>query len=112
MTEGNLLGKEQGQPLMMAEYIYNALAKARYQVLEDGSYYGDIFLCPGVWATGDTVEECRDALADVLADCARCPKELLRQGQNARKKIAAYSVEAAVEGTLDAVRYVNTRCRR
>lgn len=68
MTESDLLGRERGQPFMMAEYVYNALAKARYQVLEDGSYYGDIFLCPGVWATGDTVEECRDALADVLAE--------------------------------------------
>lgn len=52
----------------MAEYIYNALAKARYQILEDGSYYADIFLCPGVWATGDTLQECRDTLKEVLID--------------------------------------------
>lgn len=52
----------------MTEYVNNAMSKARYQVLEDGSYYGDIFLCPGVWATGETVEECRDALRDVLAE--------------------------------------------
>jgi predicted RNase H-like HicB family nuclease len=52
----------------MAEYVFNAMAKARYQVLEDGTYYADIFLCPGVWATGDTVEECRDALKEVLAE--------------------------------------------
>jgi predicted RNase H-like HicB family nuclease len=63
-----LLSKETRQPLAIAEYVYNAMTKARYQVLEDGSYYGDIFLCPGVWATGDTVEDCRDALKEVLAD--------------------------------------------
>lgn len=58
---------EHGSQLMiMAEYVYNAMSKARYQVLEDGSYYADVFLCPGVWATGDSVEECRDALRDVL----------------------------------------------
>lgn len=52
----------------MAEYIYHALAKARYQILEDGSYYADIFLCPGVWATGDTLTECRDTLKEFLID--------------------------------------------
>ena len=58
---------ERGSQLIgMAEYVYNAMSKARYQVLEDGSYYADVFLCPGVWATGDTVEECRDVLRDVL----------------------------------------------
>jgi len=56
------------QPLVMAEYVFNAMAKARYQILEDGSYYADIFLCPGVWATGDTVEDCRDALKEVLVE--------------------------------------------
>ncbi len=62
------MGEDTRQVMAMAEYVYNAMAKARYQVLEDGSYYGDIFLCPGVWATGDTVEDCRDALRDVLAE--------------------------------------------
>jgi predicted RNase H-like HicB family nuclease len=52
----------------MTEYVCNAMSKARYQVLEDGTYYADVFLCPGVWATGDTVEECRDALEDVLTE--------------------------------------------
>ncbi len=52
----------------MGQYVYSAMAKARYQVLEDGSYYGDVFLCPGVWATGETVEECRDALQEVLVE--------------------------------------------
>jgi predicted RNase H-like HicB family nuclease len=56
------------QPLALEEYVYNAMAKARYQQLEDGTYYADLFLCPGVWAVGETFEECRDALKDALAD--------------------------------------------
>ncbi|MFN2132176.1 MAG: type II toxin-antitoxin system HicB family antitoxin [Anaerolineae bacterium] len=52
----------------MTEYVYHAMARARYQVLEDGSYYGDVFLCPGIWATGGSVEECRDALQEALAE--------------------------------------------
>jgi predicted RNase H-like HicB family nuclease len=52
----------------MVEYVYNAMAKANYHILEDGTYYAQIFLCPGVWATGETIEECRDTLRDVLAE--------------------------------------------
>jgi predicted RNase H-like HicB family nuclease len=62
------LSEENRQPLAMAEYVYNAMAKARYQVLEDGTYYADIFLCPGVWAIGETVDECREALRDALSE--------------------------------------------
>ncbi len=68
MVEERTLSEERQQPLAMAEYVFNAMAKARYQILEDGSYYADVFLCPGVWATGDTVEECRDALEDALVE--------------------------------------------
>jgi len=52
----------------MAEYVYNAMAKANYQILEDGTYYANVFLCPGVWAIGETIEECREALKDVLSE--------------------------------------------
>jgi predicted RNase H-like HicB family nuclease len=50
------------------EYVFSAMAKARYQILEDETWYADVFLCPGVWAIGDTAEECRDALQHALAD--------------------------------------------
>ena len=52
----------------MEEYVYNAMAKARYQTLEDGTWYADIFICPGVWAIGETVQECRETLREALAD--------------------------------------------
>ncbi len=52
----------------MTDYVYNAMVKARYVTLKDGSYYADVFLCPGVWATGETIEECRDVLEQALID--------------------------------------------
>ena len=63
------MSEEMYRPLAMHEYVYNAMAKANYQLLKDGSIYADIAaLCPGVWATGETVEECRDALQMVLSE--------------------------------------------
>ena len=56
------------RPSVITEYVCNAMAKARYQELEDGSYYGDIFLCPGVWGTGRTIEACRDSLQIALSE--------------------------------------------
>lgn len=60
--------EEPSQQLAMDEYLYSAMAKARYQILEDGTYYADIFLCPGVWAIGETIEECRETLKEALSD--------------------------------------------
>ena len=62
------MNKENHSLLGIEEYVYSAMAKARYQVLEDETWYADIFLCPGVWAIGETVEECREALRETLVD--------------------------------------------
>ena len=43
------------------------------------------------------------SLADMLAKLSERPEELRRQGENAKSKIASYSVQAAVRGTVDAV---------
>ncbi len=52
---------------MFIEYIDEALAKAKYELLSDeNEYYGEIPECKGVWSTGKTIEECRSALKDVL----------------------------------------------
>ncbi|MFQ6094017.1 MAG: type II toxin-antitoxin system HicB family antitoxin [bacterium] len=49
------------------EYIQAALAKARYEIIEDEEpYYGEVADLQGVWATGKTLEECRKNLADVI----------------------------------------------
>lgn len=52
---------------MLTRYIQAALNQARYEIIEeDGSYYGHIPACPGVWATAPTLEACREDLSDVL----------------------------------------------
>jgi predicted RNase H-like HicB family nuclease len=54
---------------VLTRYIQAALRKARYERMEEEqSYYGRIPECPGVWATGKTLEECRDELQAVLED--------------------------------------------
>ena len=52
---------------MIREYIQAALARAKYEIIEDEEpYYGEIKGLKGVWATGKTLEDCRSKLADVL----------------------------------------------
>lgn len=51
---------------MLTFYIQAALRKARYEILEDGSYYGEIPGFTGVYADADTLEACRDQLQEVL----------------------------------------------
>ena len=62
------MSEEMHLPLVLEKYALNAMTKAHYQVLEDGTYYSAIFLCPGVWAIGDSLEECQDALRESLDD--------------------------------------------
>lgn len=45
-----------------------ALRAARYKTLDDGSWFADIPGFEGVWASGDTVEECRSELREVLEE--------------------------------------------
>jgi len=52
---------------MLLEYIQEALNRARYKMIEDEEpYYGEVPDLPGVWATGVTLEECRENLRDVV----------------------------------------------
>lgn len=52
---------------MIREYIEAALAKARYEIIDDEEpYYGEVPELEGVWATGRTLEECRRNLAEVI----------------------------------------------
>ncbi len=54
---------------MLMKYITTAMHKAHYEFLEDDKkYYGEIPGCKGVYATGDTLEDCRDALEEVLEE--------------------------------------------
>ncbi len=51
---------------MLTGYIQAALRKARYELLEDESYYGEIPGFSGVYAHAGTLEACRDQLQEVL----------------------------------------------
>ena len=43
------------------------MKRARYELIDDPEpYYGEIPACKGVWATGTTLEECRQNLLSTL----------------------------------------------
>jgi len=45
------------------------MRKAKYEILtDDKSYYGEIPGCEGVYANAETLEGCRDQLAEVLEE--------------------------------------------
>lgn len=53
---------------MLSEYIEKKLKTARYKLLKDGSYFGEIPGLKGVWANAKNLEECRKELQEVLED--------------------------------------------
>jgi predicted RNase H-like HicB family nuclease len=53
---------------MLTAYIQQALHHAKYEVMENGRFFGQIPACPGTWAEGTSLEECRDELQSVLED--------------------------------------------
>jgi len=53
---------------MLSEYIAKKLAQAKYEILGDGTYYGEIPALRGVWANAETLEECRTQLQEVLEE--------------------------------------------
>lgn len=53
---------------MITKYLHEAMHRAKYKILEDGAYYGWIDELPGVWATANSLEECREELESVVED--------------------------------------------
>ena len=52
---------------MLTRYLQSALRRATYEFHEENlRFYGELPDCPGVYATGDTLEACREELAEVL----------------------------------------------
>ena len=52
---------------MLTEYIEEALKHAHYEMIEDEEpFYSEIRELPGVYATGKTLEECRENLKEVV----------------------------------------------
>lgn len=54
---------------MISEYIRLAMASARYEIVEeDKTYFGEIPEFDGLWANGETLEECRQELQETLEE--------------------------------------------
>ena len=54
---------------MLSNYIAVALKHAKYEILEeDGSFYGEIPECNGVYAQSDSLEQCRAEIEEVLEE--------------------------------------------
>lgn len=53
---------------VLTGYVNNAMGLANYKILEDGTFYGEIDKCPGVWANEKTLEKCREVLQEVLEE--------------------------------------------
>ena len=53
---------------MLTEYLTQAMRLAHYEMMENGRYWGEIGPLGGVWAEGDSLEQCRDSLREVLED--------------------------------------------
>ncbi len=54
--------------MLMVDYIEAAMHEARYEVLEDGTWYGEIPGLQGVWSDADTREQSRKELEEVLEE--------------------------------------------
>ncbi len=53
---------------MLSEYTVKKLKQARYKLLKNGSYFGEIPGLRGVWANAKGLEDCREELRSALED--------------------------------------------
>jgi predicted RNase H-like HicB family nuclease len=51
---------------MLSEYIRSSMRTAKYEILSDGAFYGEIPGFQGVYSSAATLEECREQLQEVL----------------------------------------------
>ncbi|MDI6711398.1 MAG: type II toxin-antitoxin system HicB family antitoxin [Thermoanaerobacterales bacterium] len=53
---------------VLSAFVAAAMAEVRYKMLDDGTFFGEIPSCPGVWANESTLERCREVLQEVLEE--------------------------------------------
>ena len=54
---------------MFSEYMTAALEKAQYKIIDDEyPYFAEVPELEGVWATGKTIEECRNELIEIIEE--------------------------------------------
>ncbi len=51
---------------MLTDYINAIMRHATYELIEDGTFWGEVPQLDGVWANAPTLEACRDELKDVI----------------------------------------------
>jgi predicted RNase H-like HicB family nuclease len=51
---------------MLTQYIQSAMRRATYEMLPDGTFYGEIPGLAGVYANAQILEACREQLQEVL----------------------------------------------
>ena len=53
---------------MLTRFVDGCMRRAHYEIMENGRYWGEIPGLQGVWAEGESLEQCRETLRDVLED--------------------------------------------
>jgi len=53
---------------MLTRYIQEAMKRARFKTLDDGTFFGEIPGLRGVWANEHKLERCREVLQEVLEE--------------------------------------------
>jgi predicted RNase H-like HicB family nuclease len=64
-----LSGWDDKEREMLTQYIQAALERAHYEIIKDDEpFYGEVPDLAGVWASGETLEACRNNLAEAIED--------------------------------------------
>lgn len=53
---------------MLINFIAKQLQSARYKILDDGTYFGEIPGLQGIWSHAENLEDCRTELQEVIED--------------------------------------------
>ena len=53
---------------MLTSYLHEAMRLAKYEILDDHTYYGEIPGFKGVWANAESLDACREELQSALED--------------------------------------------
>lgn len=54
---------------MIRQFIDRAMEQAKYEILsDDGSFYGEIPVCRGVYSNAKSLEKCRKELEETLEE--------------------------------------------
>ena len=53
---------------MLSDFIVKKLKEAKYRLLKDGSYFGEIPELKVVWASANNLRDCKKELQEVLED--------------------------------------------